>query len=147
MDLVDFENKIKTQLEDNLTGNKPEVKSFPDDPDNYISQLTNRNGAILVAFQGANWEPPVANSESILTQNSTYNWQFTVLQKSMQWTNNQYGIYALLEEIRTILSGFTPDGFDDSTILWPVDSGFLSKTTAFYVYQITFSHQIEESET
>jgi len=147
MDLVDFENKLITQLRDNLTGLKPEVKSFPSDPEDYLGQLKSRNGSILVAFQGANWEPPVGNSEKILAQNSTYNWQFTVLQRSLKQDNNQHGIYSILEEIRTILSGFTPAGFDDSTILWPVDSGFLSKSTSFYIYQITFSHQIEESET
>ena len=54
---------------------------------------------------------------------------------------------ARLEEIRKILSGFTPDGFDDSSYMFPVDSSFLGRESGFYIYQITFANTIEESQT
>lgn len=146
MDLVGYENALRTQLEDNLTGNKPFVTTFPDDVSNYISQLKSRNGAVLIAFQGSLWEAPEGNAQSQLTQQGAYNWQFTVITKSLQRDDQQQGAYLILEEIRTILSGFTPTGFEDSSVLFPVSQGYLSETHGFFVYQITMGHFIEEAE-
>ena len=146
MDLVTFENALKTELNDSLSGNKPFVTTFPDDFGNYIGQLKSRNGAILIAFQGSNWEAPEGNAESQLAQQGVYNWQFTVITKSLQRDDQQQGAYLILEEIRTILSGFTPTGFDDSSVLFPVAQGFLSESHGFFVYQITMAHSIEEAE-
>lgn len=146
MDLVTFENALVTELRDNLTGDKPFVTSYPDDPDNYVQQLKSRNGAVLIAFQGALWDAPAGNSVSTLTQQSVYNWQFNIITKKLSRDNKQHGAYSLIEEVRTILSGFTPAGFDDAGVLFPVSSGFLQEEHGFFVYQITMAHTIEESE-
>lgn len=145
MDFDDFEDKLITELNGNLTGSI-EVRSYPDNYENYIGQLKHPGGAILIAWQGGFWDPPEGNNQKVLVQNCIYNWQFTVLQKNLNRTKNQSGIYDRIEEIRTILSGFTPTGFDDSGVLWPVNAGFLERQSGFYIYQITLAHQIEESE-
>ena len=146
MDLVTFEKALITQLENNFSGNPPEIRSYPDSPESYIGQTLNDNGAVLIAFQGAVWEAPEGNSQSQLTQDSIYGWQFNIINKNLSEENNQHEAYGMLEQVRTILSGFTPTGFDDAGVLYPVSSGFLERTHGFYVYQITMGHSIEEAE-
>ena len=145
MDVNDFEDKLIAKLITQF-GATIDVRSYPDNFDNYISQLTHINGAVLIAFQGAIWEPPEGNNQSVLVQEGTYNWQFTVLKQNFSRNKNQTGCYDALETIRKTLSGFTPAGFDDSSVLYPVDAGFLDRIKGFYAYQITMGHQIEESE-
>lgn len=145
MDLVGYENALQSKLDTDLT-ESVKVESYPDDFQEYISQLKNVNGAVLIVWQGSSFEAPDANNEQQLIQDAIYNWQFTVLQQNMGPKNNQYGIYAIMEEIRTILSGFTPAGFDDCGVLFPVSAGFLERVNGFYVYQYTFGHTIPESE-
>lgn len=146
MDLVGFEKALITQIRDNFTGSKPEVRSYPDSATSYIGQTIQDDGAVLIAFQGALWEAPEGNSQSQLTQESIYTWQFNIINKDLSSENNQHQAYTMLEQVRTILSGFTPTGFDDAGVLFPVSSGFLERTHGFYVYQITMGHSIEESE-
>jgi len=145
MDFDDFENKLRDKLIADIS-EPMDIRAYPDSFENYIGQLKHINGAILIAWQGGFWEPPEGNNQKTLTQNCTYNWQFSVLKKNLSRKKNQSGAYDVIEEIRQILSGFTPAGFDDSSVMWPVDAGFLERRNGFYVYQITMSHQIEESE-
>lgn len=147
MDLVAFETELITKLEaELLPADSIEVKSYPNDFLDYIGQLSHIGGAILIAWQGSFADPPDPNSESVLTQIITHNWQFTILEENLSTTGNQNGIYDRIEEVRKILSGFTPPGFEDSTVLWPVDAGFLAREKGTYIYQLTMAHQIEESE-
>lgn len=146
MDLVGFENALITKIKADYTGSDPEIRSYPDSPADYIGQTINDEGAILIAFQGALWDAPEGNSVSQLTQESIYTWQFNIINKNLAEENNQHTAYGMLEQVRTILSGFTPTGFDDAGVLFPVSSGFLERTHGFYVYQITMGHSIEESE-
>ena len=145
MDLPDYEDKVIAELVANLTASV-EVRAYPDDYPDYVAQLKHPGGAILTVFQGTFWNPPEGNPAETLTQEAVYTWQFTVIQKSLKRQKNAHGIYDILEEIRTILSGFTPAGFNDAGVLFPVDQGFLEKRKGFYVYQITMGHTLEESE-
>lgn len=144
MDLGDFEDKLIARIGTVSTNIK--IVSYPNNFDTYISQLTHPGGAILTVWQGSGWNLPEPNKVKRLSQKALYNWQFTVINKNLKLNKNQYGIYERIEEIRTNLSGFTPDGFDDAGVLFPVSAGFLEKRNAFYVYQITMAHEIEESE-
>lgn len=146
MDFDDFEDELITQLKTAFPDTALEVRSYPDNPDNYISQLKHIGGAILVSFQGGSWETPEGNNQRVLVQEATYLWQFTTLKKSLARQKNQSGSYDTLELIRTTLSGFTPAGFDDSSVLFPVNVGFIERVKGFYSYQITMGHTIEESE-
>jgi hypothetical protein len=145
MDFDDFESKLITKLNTTFS-NTVEVRSYPDDFSNYISQLKHIGGAVLIAWQGAFWEEPEGNNQSVLVQEGVYNWQFTVLKKNLSRKKNQTSSYDAIETIRTALSGFTPDGFDDCSVLYPVSAGFLERVGGFYAYQITMGHKIEESE-
>ena len=144
MDFNDFEDKLLVELQANITG--IEIRSYPDDFDRYISQLTHPGGAILIAFQGGTWDTPEGNNQSVLVQTGVFNWQFTVLVQSLKRLKNDTAMYDRLEEIRQALSGFTPAGFNDSSVLYPVDVGFLDRVYGWYAYQITMAHTIEESE-
>lgn len=145
MNLVTFEDEINAELLAQLTA-KVTVESFPDNFEEYVSQLKNRNGAVLTVWQGGAFDPSDGNNEQQLVQDVTYTWEFTVLQKSLKLRDKHHGIYEIIEDIRTILSGFTPASFPDSSVLEPVNSGYVSRVHGFYVYQITFSHTIKESE-
>ncbi len=143
MDFADYEKKLITKLETDLTA-KVKVEGYPQDFDNYVAK--NRNGAVLVVWQGGFADPSEPNNEKTLVQNVTYTWQFTIIQKSLKLTEKHHGVYGIMEDIRTILSGFTPAGFDDSTVLEPVEFGFLEQRHGLFIYQITFMHTIPESE-
>lgn len=145
MDLVTFEDELNAELKANLTV-KATVESFPDNFEDYVSQLININGAVLTVWQGAAFDPSEGNNEQQLVQDATYTWEFTVLQSNLRLQDKHHGIYGILEDIRTILSGFTPASFPESSVLEPVSSGYVSRVHGFYVYQITFSHTIKESE-
>lgn len=145
MDLVSFEDALITKLLAEIAS-KAKVRSFPEDFDNYVSQLKHSGGAILVVYQGGLYSPPEGNDTGVLTQDSIHNWQFTVLQQNLRKEKNHHGVYDVLEDIRTILSGFTPAGFDDSSYLFMVEKGFLEKRSGFYIYQITMAHTLEESQ-
>lgn len=148
MDTTDFEKKIIIKLKaDLLPAKSIEVRSYPDDFNNYVGQLKHPGGAILSALQSGFWEPPEGNVKTVTTQNALYVWQFNVLGKSLSSKENQFGIYNRLEEIRKILTGFTPAGFDDSSWMFPVDQSFLGREKEYYIYQITFANTIEESQT
>jgi len=145
MDVDNFEDKLIVKL-NSVFLNSIEVRSYPDSFDNYVSQLTHAGGAILVAWQGAGWELPEGNNQSVLVQDGVYTWQFTTLKQNLSRGKNQTSSYNTIMTIKDALSGFTPAGFDDSSVLFPVDAGFLDKIKGFYAYQITMGHTLEESE-
>lgn len=145
MDLADYEDKVIAELIAEISTPR-DIRGYPDDFEDYVAQLKHINGAILAVFQGAFADPPEGNPAEQLTQQVIYNWQFTVIQKNLKRTKNHHGVYDTLEEIRDILTGFTPTGFDDCGKLFQVSQGFLEKRKGFYVYQITMGHTLEESE-
>jgi len=148
MDYTDYEKKIIVKLKaDLLPADSIEVRTYPDDFTNYVGQLKHPGGAILSALQQGFWEPPEGNTQTVLTQDALFTWQFNVLGKSLSAKENQFGIYDRLEEIRKILSGFTPTGFPDSSYMFPIDQSFLGREKEYYIYQITFGNTIEESQT
>ena len=92
MDLVDFEGKLIAKLiADVLPAKSIEIRSYPDDFERYVSQLTHPGGAILSVFQGTDWNDPEPNNKKILTQPGIYNWQFSVLGQNLSSTGNQNG--------------------------------------------------------
>ena len=145
MDLVAVENDLVARLITDITP-PIEIRSYPDDFNTYIGQLTNDGGAILVVYQGSVYEEPEANRSKKLVQNRTANWQFTIIQKDLSIDKQHHGVYTILEEIRVSLSGYTITGLDDISVLAPVGDGFLFESHNFWVYQTTFSHTIEEAE-
>ncbi len=147
MDLNDYEEKIIAKLKADLLPNKSiEIRSYPESFDNYIGQMKHKGGAILVAFQSSFWEPPEGNNQTVLTQQAAYTWQFNIIKKNLSKQSNQEGIYDVSQEILRVLSGFTPDGFEDSSYMFPIDRSFLGREAQYYIYQITMGNTIEESQ-
>lgn len=144
MDLSSVEDDLVSQIGsviDNM-----EVRSFPDNFNNYIQQLAHAGGAILVNLQGASWEEPEGNNQRVLVQNATYTWQCTIIKQNYSRQEAHQGVMDVIETLRTTLSGYTPDNLDDSSVLWPVAAGFALEVHGFYVYQMSFAHEILESE-
>ena len=145
MDLVAVENDLVTKLIADITG-PIEIRGFPNGFDKYVKQLTNPGGAILIVFPGSIYEEPEANRSKKLAQNRTVTWQFNIINKDLKLNKAHHGVYKIIEEIRTSLSGYTITGLDDSTVLFPISDGFLDEIHNFWVYQTTFAHTIEEAE-
>lgn len=115
--------KLKSKLTDLL------IDSFPEKPQEFV--FTHPKGAILVHYQGANYN----NSESVgaIFQNKKMEFAITIITRTLRTKNS--GAYSLLEQVKSILTGFRIDG---CTKMYPAKEGFLSENNGIWQYSINF---------
>lgn len=115
--------KLKSKLSDLL------VDSFPEKPQEFV--FTHPKGAILVHYQGANYN----NSESVgvIFQNKKMEFAITIVTRNLRTKNS--GAYSLLEQVKSILTGFQIDGCSKMS---PTKEGFLSENNGIWQYSINF---------
>jgi len=121
-----IENNIVERLKSKLTDLL--IESFPEKPQEFI--FTHPKGAILVHYQGGSYGN--IQSTDIIVQNKKMEFALTIVTRNLK-TNS--GAYALLEEIKSILTGFKIDGCSK---MYPVKEGFLVENNGIWQYTINF---------
>lgn len=140
MDLLAPETDLVAKLKDFL-GVTVQVEAFPDNPETY--DYTQPNGAVLVQYHGSVYAAPVPNRTGKVIQERTGNWICTILHRNL---SQHGGVYALIEGVRRALTGYTLSGMPESTVLYPVNDGFINRNPGKWVYQITFAQSSPEVE-
>lgn len=127
MNIEEIENKIVENLKGKLTDLL--VDSFPEKPQDFV--FTHPKGAVLVHYQGGNY----GNIEStdIVFQDKKMEYAITIVTRSLRTRNS--GAYAILEQVKSILTGFRIDGCSK---MYPTKEGFLSENNGIWQYTINF---------
>jgi hypothetical protein len=141
MNLETVEDDIITQLE---TINNVEVRSWPDNPDDF--NHLHPNASILVRYNGSTYNSPDPNNQKFLTQTRVFQWVVTVVQRSLRLKDGHQGIYTLLESVRTTLSGHTITSQDDASVMWPVADRFVSENAGRWIFEMVFAFTAPEHE-
>lgn len=136
MNIETIENKIIEKLKSKLTDLL--IDAFPEKPQDFV--FTHPKGAILVHYQGANYN----NSESVgaIFQNKKMEFAITLVTRSLRTKNS--GAYELLDEVKSILTGFQIDGCSK---MYPTKEGFLSENNGVWQYSINFEFTTPSIET
>jgi len=143
MNLETFEDAIISRLKDQISN--IQIESFPQDPIEY--QLTHAKGAVLVRYNNSDYTEPEPNEEGIAVTPRRLNWTINIAQRGLRYQDAHQGIYSILEQIRVALTGYTPTGFQDSSILWPTGDAFLFEEDGIWWYYINFANDYPEAET
>jgi len=144
MNLTTVENDIVTKLQTDITSNTPEIRSWPDSPDEY--QLLHPHGAILVRYNGSTYSPPDPNSQKKIVQLRTVEWVMAIVQRSLKLTKGHQGIYGLIEEIRASLTGYTITGLSDASVLMPTGDSFTQESGGIWIFGAGYSFTFPEAE-
>lgn len=140
MNLLAALDDIVTKLTTDISG--VNIESFPQDPVRYYRNL-HRTGAILVAYDGSEFEPPDANRKRDLEQMRTIDWKITIVHRDLI---EEDGIYANVENVRESLSGYTVNSLVESTVLRPIRDGSLGRDGSNWFHEMIFRHEIPEVE-
>ena len=116
-----------------------EIAHFPDKPESY--RLVNRVGAVLVEFSGAEYQPE--DDTALVVQERRLSFEVNVLARDLGWgygalaSGTSPGAYALLDAVRTALTGFRPPGCKK---MRPVRERFLERDAqgAIWYYSAEF---------
>lgn len=141
MNLTTVEDDIVSRL-NTITGIK--AVSWPDAPQDY--QKTFPGGVFLVRYNGSNYEDPEPNNQPKVVQLRTLEWQIAILSKSYKATKKHQGAYDHIESIRAKLTGHTPTGFSDASIMYPLGDGFLSEEAGYHIYTANYAFTFPEAE-
>ena len=135
MNIETIENKIIEKLKSELTDLL--IESFPEKPQEFV--FTHPKGAILIHYQGGSY----GNNQSldVIVQNKKMEFALTIVTRNLK-TNS--GAYALLETIKSILTGFKIDGCSK---MYPVKEGFLVENNGIWQYTINFELTTPSIET
>ena len=125
MNIEEIENKIVEKLKGKLTDLL--VDSFPEKPQDFV--FTHPKGAVLVHYQGG----ICGNIECVgaVFQNKKMEFAITIVTRSLRTKNS--GAYAILEQVKSILTGFRIDGCSK---MHPTKEGFLSEANGIWQYTI-----------
>lgn len=141
MNLITVEDDIVSRL-NTISGIK--AVSWPDAPGDYPKIF--KNGVLLVRYNGSNYENPEPNNQPKVVQERTLEWQIAILSKSFKETKKHQGAYTLIESVRAKLTGYTPTGFSDASIMYPLNDGFLTEEAGFHVYTANYAFTFPEAE-
>ena len=135
MNIETIENRIIEKLKSKLTDLL--IESFPEKPQEFV--FTHPKGAILIHYQGGRY----GNSQSVdvIYQQKKMEFALTIVTRNLR-TNS--GAYALLEEIKSILTGFKIDGCSK---MYPVKEDFLVENNGIWQYTINFELTTPSIET
>ena len=90
-----------------------DVAHYPEHPETY--RLTHRIGAVLVRYDGCEYSA-VIDTDAVIQQR-TFNWFIAVITRDLGWayggqpSGPSPGAYAVLEAVRSALTGFFVKGF------------------------------------
>lgn len=135
MNIETIENKIIEKLKSKLTDLL--IESFPEKPQEFI--FTHPKGAILIHYQGGSYGS--SQSVDVIFQQKKMEFALTIVTRNLR-TNS--GAYALLEEIKSILTGFKIDGCSK---MYPTKEGFLVENNGIWQYTINFELTTPSIET
>jgi Gp37 protein len=137
LDIATIENAVVAQLASQITS--IEVAHFPDRPESY--RLTHRIGAALVQYKGASYGAQIDTAAII--QERRLEFEVTLMMRDLGWSYGgdasgpSPGAYAMLEAVRSALTGFRVPGCRK---MFPLREKFLERDRqgAVWVYAITF---------
>lgn len=135
MNIETIENKIIEKLKSKLTDLL--IESFPEKPQEFV--FTHPKGAILIHYQGGNYGS--SQSVDVIFQQKKMEFALTIVTRNLR-TNS--GAYSLLEEIKSILTGFKIDGCSK---MYPTKEGFLVENKGIWQYTINFELTTPSIET
>lgn len=115
--------KLKKEIPDFL------VEGFPDKPNEFI--LIHPIGAILVHYQGSNYSS--SQSLGYVNQENKKEFSITIVTRDLRSNN---GAYQMLDQVKTILTGFQIAGCSKLT---PAKDGFISEKSGIWQYGINFT--------
>ncbi len=141
MNLITVEDDIVSRL-NTISGIV--ALSWPDDPADYQKSFIDET--ILVRYNGSNYEDPIPNNQPKVVQTRTLTWQIGILSKSFKETKKHQGAYTLIESIRAKLTGYTPTGFPDASVMFPLNDGFLQEAAGFHIYTANYAFTFPEAE-
>jgi len=135
MTVKDIEDSIVTKLSTDITDWR--VERCPEEPEKY--EFVHPKGAILVAYEGSEYEDPKANAPTAIKQNRTITIALRLIHKNLFI---HHGIYSKLDEIKTSLTGHQVDpGYSK---MYPVSDSFLAKTEGCWHWIFIWAFDGEE---
>jgi len=137
VDIATIELAIIAQLRSSIDA--IEIMHYPDRPESY--RLTHRIGAALVRYEGAKYGP--LSDTAAIVQERRLAFEITVMMRDLGWNfggevgNTSPGAYAMIEAIRTTLTGFRIPGCSK---IFPLNEQFVErdKQGAVWIYAISF---------
>jgi Gp37 protein len=138
LDIATIETAIVNQLRSQI--GTVEIAHFPDKPSAY--RLTHRIGAALVVYRGATYGEQI--DTAAIAQVRTLKFDVTLVMRDLGWSfggeasGTSPGAYAVLEEVRTALTGFRVPGCRK---MYPVRDSFEGRDPqgGVWIYAITFA--------
>lgn len=127
MNIESIENKIVEKLKGKITDLF--IDSFPEKPQEFV--FTHPKGAILIHYQGASYID--IQSVGIIAQQKKMEFALTIVTRNLRKKDSS--AYALLEEIKSILTGFQIDGCSK---MYPTKENFISENNGIWQYAISF---------
>lgn len=148
MDLLAAENDIIAKLTADITGIP--VKSYPNTQFE-IYKIIQKDGAILVHYNGSNYDDAVPRRTKKVIQNRVVNWAIVLAYRGITGPNIstvRSTAYSYLEAIRASLTGYTVNSLDQSEVLRPVRDSIIGqdKDKGVWFYEIQFTHALNEVE-
>jgi hypothetical protein len=146
LDIGTIEAAIVNQLSSRI--NAIEVVHFPDKPEAY--RMTHRIGAALVRYEGADYGNLI--DSAAIVQERTLKFEVTVMMRDLGWSvggpvgGTDPGAYAMIETIRSALTGFQVPGCDKT---YPLRERFIKrdKQGGVWIYAISFALRTAAVET
>ena len=138
IDIATIEDAIVSQLQSQI--NTIEIAHYPDRPENW--RLTHRVGAALVMYKGAQYGELLDTAAII--QERKLEFEISVMMRDLGWavggdaSGPSPGAYAIIEGIRTALTGFEVPGCRK---MYPVREKFVKrdKQGGVWTYSSTFA--------
>ena len=136
MNIETIENKIVEKLKSKLTD--LHIDSFPEKPQEFT--FTHPKGAILVHYQGGNYRN--IQAVDVIVQQKKMEFALTIITRNLRTKNS--GAYSLLEDVKSILTGFKVDGCSK---MYPIKENFLVENNGIWQYAINFELTTPSIET
>lgn len=136
MDILAALNDIIAYLQANIA--TVEVKNFPIDFSKIKS--LHSNGTICVRYSGSTYETPEPKRTKQVVQIRNAMWEVAIGHRNLV---KEDGVYALIESVRNLLTGYTVNSMTHSSVLVPVKDGFISREGAIWIYGIEFTHSVK----
>jgi Gp37 protein len=138
IDIATIENAILAQLRANI--NTIEIAHYPDRPETW--RLTHRVGAALVMYKGSLYGDLLDTDAVIQERNLEF--EIALMMRDLGWSvggeaaGPSPGAYAIIEQVRSILSGFVVPGCRK---MRPVREKFVQrdKKGGVWTYALTFA--------
>jgi len=127
MAILNIENDIISQLQGSITDLR--VENFPENLAEY--KLLHPKGAVLVRFQGANYDRPA--EDSFVQQAGTLDFNLVLMVRGLRDKN---GAYNYIDSVISALSGYNPAGCGK---MYPTRVSFSGEAAGIYRYAFSFS--------